>query len=703
MLDSLFFPESVAVIGASTRELSIGNRIIKNMQDFGYRGSIYAINPGGNEVRGLEPFASILDVPGDVELVHIVIPSKYVPQAIDDCGKKGVRVAIINSAGFKEVGGEGVELEDEVVARAGEYGIRVFGPNCQGIINTDPDIRAYCNFTFTRPSEGSISIVAQSGGVGEVLNQRFSELDVGVRMYASNGNACDISIPEVIRYWGSDEKTRVIVVYIESLADPLEFMEVAREVAAGKPVLAMKAGRTPEGAKAVSSHTGGLARQEIAIELIFEKTGIVTFRDQEELCQAAVAFASQPVPDGNRVGLITNTGGPAIIAMDELVDAGLVIPPLSEKATKYLEMKLHAAASISNPIDVLATAGAEHFRAAADLLMDEEEIDSVYINFVTPFFVDCESIARELVDVNRAGVKPIICNLMTDRVEWADTLRILKEGGIPTYSFAETAAKALVAMTRYGALRSRNMGEPVVFEDVDQVQAEKVMENAGIGGTGMLTTKQVHRLLEAYRIPAAAWKVVKSAAEAVAAAEEIGFPVVIKADSTSIIHKTDEGGVAVDLGNAELVESAVKRMNDRFEADDLRFLVQKYLSGGTEVIIGATAEEGLGHLVMIGLGGILVEVLKDVSFAITPVTEYEARELMSSLKSYPVLKGIRGQEGVDTDALIEIVQRISQMVTDHPTIQEIDLNPIIACEGYVSVVDARIGIRCCDSGHQDGG
>ncbi len=692
MLDALFFPKSVAVIGASTKDLSIGNRIIRNLHDFGYKGSIYAINPRGEEVRGLEPFASILDVPDDVELVHIVIPSKYVPQAVDDCGKKGVRVAIINTAGFKEVGGEGVELEDQVVAKAGEYGIRIFGPNCQGIINTDPDIRAYCNFTFTRPSEGSISIVAQSGGVGEVLNQRFSELDVGVRMYASNGNACDISIPEVIRYWGSDEKTRVIVVYIESLADPLEFMEAAREVAAGKPVLGMKAGRTAEGARAVSSHTGGLAQQEIAIELIFNKTGIVTFRDQEELCQAAVAFASQPVPGGNRVGLITNTGGPAIIATDELVDAGLVIPPLSDKAENILKEKLHAAASISNPIDVLATAGAEHFKAAADVLMDEEEIDSIYINFVTPFFVDNESVARVLVEVNQAGFKPVVCNLMTDRVEWADTLRILKEGGIPCYSFAETAAKALAAMTRYGGLRSRNVGESPAFDDIDRVQAEKVIENATTGGTGMLTTTQVHRLLEAYGIPAAAWKVATSASEAVAAAGEIGFPVVVKVDSTSIVHKSDEGGVAVDLSDAESVESVVNGMNERFGADDLRFLVQKYVPGGREVIIGATAEEGLGHLIMIGLGGILVEVLKDVSFAITPVTEYEARELMSSLKSYPVLEGIRGEEGVNRDALIGIVLRISQMVTDHPSIREIDLNPVIACEKYVSVVDARIVI-----------
>jgi acetyltransferase len=458
MLDTLFAPKSVAVIGASTKELSIGNRIIKNLQDFGYKGPIYPINPKADEVRGIKAYGTITDVPGEVELVHIVIPSKFAPMAVEDCGKKGVKVVIINSAGFKEVGGEGVEIENKVMEIAKQYGMRIFGPNCQGIINTDPDVRAYCNFTFTMPETGSISIVAQSGGVGEVINQRFSELGVGVRMYASNGNACDVSIPEMIKYWGDDEGTKVIVVHVESLPDPAAFMAAAKEAAAKKPVLGMKTGRTTEGARAVSSHTGGLATIDIATELIFEKCGMATFRDEEELCQAAVAFATQPVPKGNRVGIITNTGGPAIIATDELVGAGLVMPPLSTGAEEVLREKLFAAASVNNPIDVLATGGAEHFRAAIDVLMDEPDIDSVFINFVTPFFVDTDSIAKEIAEVNRLGIKPIICNLMTDKRQWTGTIGILNEAGVPHYSFPETAARSLVAMTRLGELRKRRRG-----------------------------------------------------------------------------------------------------------------------------------------------------------------------------------------------------------------------------------------------------
>ncbi len=401
MLDTLFNPKSVAIIGASTKELSIGNVITKNLLRYDFKGAIYPINPKADEVRGVKAYKTIFDVSEDVDLAHISIPAKFVAQAVEDCGKKGVKFIIINSAGFKEVGAEGEALEKEVVTIARKYGVRIFGPNCQGIINSDPDVRAYCDFTFTYPDPGHISVVAQSGGVGAVIMQRFFDLGVGMRYYASNGNACDISIEEIIRYWGDDEQTRVIVLYVEGFADPKGFMEMAYEVAAKKPILAMRGGRTEEGAKAATSHTGGLAGIGLSTELIFNKTGILTFRDEEEMCQAAIAFANQPIPKGNRVGLITDTGGPAIIATDELVDLGLEIPPLSEIAKSSLKEKLYPEASVQNPIDVLATAAAPHYRAAMDTLLEEDQIDSIYINFVTPPFVDTESVAKEMAEVKQ--------------------------------------------------------------------------------------------------------------------------------------------------------------------------------------------------------------------------------------------------------------------------------------------------------------
>lgn len=692
MLDKLFNPKSVAIIGASTKELSIGNVITKNLLKYEFKGPIYPINPKADEIRGIKAYPSILDVPGEVDLAHISIPSKFAPMAIDECGKKGVKFVIINSAGFKEIGDEGEALEKEVVAMAKKYGIRVFGPNCQGIINTDPELKAYCDFTFTYPDPGYVSIVAQSGGVGAVFMQAIHDLGIGMRLYASNGNACDISIPEILRYYGSDEKTRVIILYVEGFSDPKEFMEAAQEVAAKKPILAMRSGRTKEGAKAAFSHTGGLVGVGLSTELIFKKTGIITFNDQEEMCQAAMAFASQPIPKGNRVGLITDTGGPAIIATDALVDAGMKIPPLSQKAKELLKEKLYPQASVLNPIDVLATAAAPHYRAAMDILMNEDHIDSIYINFITPPFVDCESVAKEMAEVSQQQRKPIVCNYMTDKPQWTGTTAILKSGDIPCYDFAEMAAKALAALTKYNEVRSREIGEVISFDDVDRSKAENILKEARGAGHEVLPSSEVYELLTSYSIPVASWRMASDVEEAEKAAAEIGFPVVVKADSQTIIHKSDVGGVVVDLKDSNAVKSAVEEMEKKFGSKGLRFFVQKYMPGGMEVIVGAKAEKGLGHTLMFGLGGVYVELMKDVSFELTPVTAFEVKEMLTSIKSYPLISGFRGKKGVDQEKLIEIIQRVSQLVTELPMIQEMDLNPIVAYENKAYVVDARIKI-----------
>jgi acetyltransferase len=692
MLDLLFNPKSVAIIGASTKELSIGNVITKNLLHYNYKGSIYPINPKADEVRGIKAYKTIFDVPGNVDLAHISIPAKFVPQSIEDCGKKGVKFVIINSAGFKEVGPEGEALEKEIVSIARKYGVRLFGPNCQGIINSDPNVKAYCDFTFTFPEPGYISVVAQSGGVGAVIMQRFFDLGVGMRFYASNGNACDISIEDIIRYWGDDEKTRVIVLYVEGFADPKGFMEMAYEVAAKKPILAMRGGRTEEGAKAATSHTGGLAGIGLSTELIFEKTGIITFRDEEEMCQAAIAFANQPIPKGNRVGLITDTGGPAIIATDELVDLGLEIPPLSEKGKNFLKDKLYADASINNPIDVLATAAAPHYRAALDTLLEEEQVDSIYINFVTPPFADTESIAKEMAEVSMQEKKPVICNYMTDKAQWTGTTKILKEGNIPCYDFPEMAAKALAALTRFGKIRSRKIGEIKKFSDVSISKVEKIFSEAQKSNRQLLTAQEAYDVLTAYNIPVADWKVASDIKSTVGIAADIGFPVVFKADSESVIHKSDVGGVAVNLKDENAVKKTAEEMKKKFDAPDLKFLIQKYLPGGRELIIGAKAEHGLGYLIMFGLGGIFVEVLKDVVFKVAPITNVEAGEMLSSIKASRLIDGIRGEKGINKEGVIEIVQRISQLVIDFPLIQEMDLNPIVGYEASTFVVDVRIKI-----------
>jgi acetyltransferase len=698
MLDSLFKPNAVAVIGASTKELHIGNRIVKNLLDFGFKGPIYPINPKADEIRGVKAYGSILDVPGQVDVVHMVIPAKFVPQAIADCGQKGVKFVILNGGGFAEVGPEGAAIQEECLARAREADIRIFGPNCQGIINTDPEVRAYCNFTFTKPEPGAISIVALSGGVAETIHQAFAEMGVGTRLYASNGNACDITIPDILRYYGDDEGTRVIVLYVEGLRNPQQFLVVAREVAARKPILAMKAGRTEEGAKAAASHTGGLAKQDMTTDLIFDKTGILSFRDEEELCRAAVAFASQPIPDGNRVGMITNTGGPAVIATDVLVSAGLEIPPLSEEATTALQESLHAAASARNPIDVLATAGGEQFRAAMDVMLSEEQIDSLYINFVTPFFVDTESIAQQIVEVNRLKQKPIVCNLMTDKAQWAETLRILREGGVPCFAFPGSAARTLGALTRYHETRSRELGQAARFDDVNRAEAVSLVQAAQEEGRQLLSAAEVYAILDAYAIPTPGWRVVSAAADAVKAAAEIGFPVVVKADAETILHKSDQAGVALNLSDGAAVQAAVEEMQSRLDAPDLKFLIQEYVPGGLEVVLGATrTEKGLAHSLMFGLGGIHVEVLKDVVFKLSPLTRAEAREMLDSIRGAAILKGVRSQPGADEEGLIEMILRLSQLVSDLPEIAELDLNPVATSGDWALAVDARIVLEASEA------
>ena len=692
MLESLFRPKSAAVIGASSKELSIGNRVIKNLIDFGFKGEIYPINPKADEIRGIKAFKSIMDCPDGIDVVHMVIPAKFVPQAMEDCGKKGVKNVIINSGGFSEIGPEGEAIEKEFLASAQKYGIRVMGPNCQGVINTDPDVRSYTNFTFTMPDPGFISIVALSGGVAEVIHQAFSQMGVGTRIYASNGNACDVTIPDIIRYLGDDDGTRVIVTYVEGLRDATTFLKVAKEVAAKKPILAMKAGRTMEGAKAAASHTGGLAKEDIATDLIFKKAGILSFRDEGELIQAAAAFASQPVPTGNRVGIITNTGGPAVIATDVMVAAGLTLPPLSQKTQTVLTEALFPEASVNNPVDVLATGTASHYRSCLDAMMEDDNFDCVFVNFVTPFFVDNESIAKEIVEVSKQQKKPIVCNLMTDRRQWTEVVKILQDGGVPCYALPGEAARAMSALVQYNKIRSRSIGEVKAFADVDLSAAKKILDAAKSAGKSSLGAEEVYAILSAYNIPVADWRMAANAEEALNAANDIGYPVVIKADAESVVHKSDMGGVAVDLQDHTAVSAAVESMRKAISAKDLRFFVQKYIPEGLELIMGAKAEEGLGHALMFGLGGIYVEIMKDVVFSLTPVASGEAAEMIASIKGAPLLEGIRGQKGVNREKLIEIIQRLSQLLTDLPAIQEMDLNPLMANGDQVVAVDARISV-----------
>ncbi|MBI4835482.1 MAG: acetate--CoA ligase family protein [Planctomycetes bacterium] len=694
MLDALFSPKSIAVIGASNRPLTIGYRITQNLKDIGFKGPIYPVHPKDPEINSLKAYPSITQVPGEVDLAHIVVKNTMVPAMMEECGKKGVKFVIINTAGFKEIGGDGIELEKQIKEIAKKYNIRIFGPNCQGVMNSDTVNPTYANFTFTKIKPGHISILAQSGGVGEVINQRLYQLDVGIRMYASNGNAADISIPEILEFWGNDEKTRVIVLHVESLSNPREFMRVCKAITNRKPILGMKTGRTAMGARAVMSHTGSLMKADTSIEAIFDKCGIISFKNQEEICQAAIAFASQPIPKGPNVGILTNTGGPAIIATDECIEGGLSLPDLSEGTKKHLKANLFPEATVSNPVDVLATAGPKEFAVAVESMLKDENIDSLLVNFVTPFFVDCAGVAKEMVRIAQAATKPIVINTMTDKTQWKETMDILKAGGLPTYDLAENAAKALVAMTKYGEYQ-RKQDEPVAsFADTDKKAARQIIEQAKKRCCEFLSLGEALGVLYAYKIPATKFTIADTAEDIMTSADYVGYPMVLKVDSADIIHKTDKGGVALNIMDKKTLKEKVDSFQKQFKGCQFKYMAQEYLTKGREVIIGASHVEGLGHLVMFGLGGVFVEVLKDVSFKVAPLSEHEARGMIQSIKGFAILKGTRGEKGVDLNRLAEFLMRVSQLLTDCPEIRELDLNPIMLYpeKDKCKVVDVRIRI-----------
>ncbi len=675
MLDALFRPKSVAVIGASNRELTIGYRIVQNLVDSGYKGPIFTVNPKAPFVKNFVAYKDIREVPLDVDLAHIIVKNTRVPAEIEKCGQKGVKVVIVNTAGFREIGADGIKLEEEMLAIAKKYGIRVFGPNCQGVMNSDPEVRAYCNFTFTKMVPGTISVMAQSGGVGEVINNRLYELGLGFRMYASYGNQSDINATEILEYWGNDPGTKVILLHIETLSDAAGFAKVAAEITKQKPILAMKTGRTKLGAKAVSSHTGGMMGVDTSTSLLLEKCGILTFDDEEELCQAARALSALPVAAGNRLAIITNTGGPGIIVTDEIIERGCEMAELSFDSQEILRENLYAEASIANPVDVLATATPEHYQLAAETLMKDPNVDIVFVNFITPFFVDTEGVARGLVEVAKDASKPMIVVAMTEKEGWATTLKIFADAGIPTFDMPEVGGRVAASLARYAQLKQRHDSTPVSYADVDPSVASRLIDKTRSAGRQFMSQSDAFSLLDAYGLPVIANSEVSDVAGALAAAAEIGYPVTLKVESEDVVHKSDAGGVLLNLETDKAVEKAFADLNRTFPSSQV--FIQKYLNPGVEVMLGAHRENTeLGHVLAFGLGGIFVEVLKDVVFKLNPLSKEDIAAMVRGIKGYPILAGIRGQEGVDLEKIEEFIGRLSILLHNHPEIEEMDLNPI---------------------------
>ena len=699
-LEHIFRPKSVAVIGASPKKGSFGREILHNLIINEFNGKIFPVNPNYEVIHSIKCYSTILDVPDAVDLAIIVIPRDAVLEVAEKCGNKGVRGLVVISAGFKEVGGRGIELENQLVEICQKYRMRMIGPNCFGIVNTDPEYSLNCTFGKTIPLQGKVGFISQSGALGEALMNHAHELGLGFSMVASIGNKADISANDILEFWQDDPHTSIILLYLESFGNPRKFTRAAREISRTKPIIAVKSGRTRQGAMAASSHTGALAELDVGVDALFDQCGVIRVSSVEELFDVAAFLANQPIPKANRVAIVSNAGGPGLLATDSLVSLGMEVTPFSAETKKNLKSALSGQGSINNPLDLVAGAGGKQFKNALGVVKNDKNYDTIIPIFVPPVTIDQMEVAQSILEGVKGTKKSVIACFM-GAGEGSHGVDFLKKNNIPVYVFPEAIAKTLALVDSYRRWLERPKGQFRNFK-VARNDAQKLIDRALSDGQNAITGEAALELLRYYGIPAALGRVAESEKEAVAVAEEIGFPVVMKVNTPEILHKTELGAVVVDLRTTKEIKSAFRELKQKTlkikkgrSKEPFSVFLQEMITGGIEIVIGMTTEPSFGPLIMFGLGGIYVEILKDVAFRINPLNDYNADEMVKSIKSYPLLTGIRGNEPADIDTLKESLLRLSQLVSDFDSISEIDINPFIAKskKGASKAVDARFIFR----------
>lgn len=703
-LRSMLYPRSIAVIGASRQPGALGHLIFQYIMQNGFSGVVYPVNPNADVVMSVKAYPSVLDIPGDVDLAIIVVPAKLVAKVTDECGRKGVHTIVVISDGFRERGAEGASRERELRNITLGYGMRLLGPNCMGVINTDPAVRLNATFSQVYPPRGNVAFLSQSGAMGLVILEYANSLNMGISTFVSVGNRADISSNDLLQYWEQDPATEVIILYLESFGNPLKFSRIARRVSAIKPILAVKSGSTPAGSRAALSHTGALATPEIVSDALFRQAGIIRINTVEELFNVATLLCNQPVPKGRRLVIVTNGGGPGIIAADACAHHGLVLPELSPETISELEPAIKRDIGLGNPLDLTAGATAEEFEGILKVLANDKGNDAVLAIFIPPTVVDpkaMEDALRRVVPVFQRQKKTLLVCFMGRR----GTQGRLGSGGkfVPCYLFPEDAVSALAKAAEYGEFLRKPKGVVPKFHGIKRERARKMVEKAMTRSAQRplwLSAKEISELLVCYGIRTVETLVAETAAEAAALALRIGFPVVVKLNSSTIVHKTDVGGVILDLSSENDVKKAFADIQARLteigrEHEMKGVTVQRMVKGGVEAIVGVTQDPSFGPLIMFGLGGIYAELLKDVALRLHPLTDFDARELMSSIRMAKLLEGFRGSPPTDTQALEDLLLRLSVLVEDIPEIAELDLNPVKVMpqgEGYW-VVDARIMVR----------
>jgi acetyltransferase len=696
-LDPLFRPRSIAVVGTSRRPGTIGYQILENILRHGYQGVVYPVNPKATAVHSIRAYPSVTAIPEPVDLAVVVVPKEHVAAVVDECGEKGVKSLVVISAGFKEVGGEGVARERDLLERVRRHGMRLVGPNCMGILNTEAAVSMNATFAPNMPPPGPLSFMSQSGALGVTILDYAAEYGIGIHHFVSVGNKPDVSGNDLIEYWEDDPDTRVILMYIENFGNPRRFTRIARRVTRKKPIVVVKAGRTGAGARAASSHTGALAGADIAADALLAQCGVLRAQSVEELFDMAMALEEQPVPRGPRVAIVTNAGGPGIIIADAVESLGLEVAELTDSSQERLRSVLPAEASVRNPVDMIASATSETYELALEIVMEDENVDAAVAAFVPPLGIRQVDVAQSIVMArDRHPEKPLLAVLM-GREGLPEGKAELHEAGVPAYIFPESAARALWALYRYRQWLDRPVPEPTVFE-VDRDTVNRILDGAQKEGRLGLLEPEGLDVLAAYGIPVVEHRWVHDEKEAVEAARAMGGPVVLKVVSPQVVHKSDVGGVRVNLRDEGEVRDAYRGILSSVrqaqpDAELRGVLVTRFLERGRETIMGMSLDPGFGPVIMFGLGGIYVEALKDVSFRIQPVSEQDAREMVDGIRGRKLLDQVRGEPAVDRDTLVETLQRVSQLVGEHVRISELDINPFLAFPQGGVAADARIRIR----------
>jgi acetyl coenzyme A synthetase (ADP forming)-like protein len=704
-LRPFFQPGSVAVIGASRNPESIGGRILSALVAGGFRGAIYPINPKTVSLGSLVAYPSIRDLPQSVDLAIIAVPRDLVPGVIDDCAARGVRAVVVITAGFAETGGDGIALQQKLVDKIRGFGMRMVGPNCLGLMNADPAVRLNASFSPIFPAVGRIAFSSQSGALGLAVLALARERHMGISNFVSVGNKADVSGNDLLQYWEEDKQTDVILLYLESFGNPRRFARIAKRVSRSKPIVAVKAGRTGAGSRAAGSHTAALAGSDVAVESLFHQTGVIRAETLEELFDLATALSSQPLPGGRRVAILTNAGGLGILCADSCEANGLKVRELGVETKALLRQFLPATASVMNPVDMIASASAEHFRKAVEILLASAEVDALIVLYIDVALADAGSIAGGIsAGVSEArgaghGGKPVLtCVMATDA---AGKPMAANGEQVPNFAFPESPARVLSKLADYAEWRNQPDGLVPEFDDIDPQLARSVCRDSlSRQGAGWLDAEETRRVLKALGLPLPAGGLARSTEEATQVAQQIGFPVAVKLASREIVHKTEFGGVKLNLGDKAAVRDACAEIEARLASENKSaaldgFLVQPMISSGVELMIGVTEDPSFGPLIAFGLGGIHVEILRDVCFRVAPLTDRDASEMVRGIRGYGLLKGYRGYPRADIEAVEELLLRVSRLVEEVPGIAELDLNPVMALapgKGCL-IIDARIRLR----------